>query len=174
LRRKAQACNSGRPRRRRPCVRRGRRSTCFTWPTRATPTTCRSAAYCTCLACSPSDPVSILFAQDPSGEWRGLDHFSALVHAHAQHYSRVMMVGSSMGGSAALMHARHAHEVIAFGPRVDLQACTAPVPSPQAPLALHARRPYHHQCLLALHPSDRFAAADAWLIRAQRGQAHML
>ena len=79
-----------------------------------------------------------------------------------------------MGGSAALMHARHAHEVIAFGPRVDLQACTAPVPSPQAPLALHARRPYHHQCLLALHPSDRFAAADAWLIRAQRGQAHML
>ena len=31
------------------------------------------------------------------------------------------MVGSSMGGCAALMHAHHANEVLAFGPRVDLE-----------------------------------------------------
>ena len=31
------------------------------------------------------------------------------------------MIGSSMGGTAALQHACHANRVLAFGPRVDLR-----------------------------------------------------
>ena len=37
------------------------------------------------------------------------------------HYPRVMVVGSSMGGTAALMHAGLGDRVLSFGPRVDLE-----------------------------------------------------
>ena len=33
----------------------------------------------------------------------------------------MLLLGSSMGATAALMHAHLAHRVLAFGPRVDLQ-----------------------------------------------------
>ena len=93
-----------------------------------------------------ADPSNSYYLQDPGCGWGGIAHFSALVRRHskcshphvrtmallatpfsalvrqhAQYYDRVLMVGSSMGGAAALMHAHHAHEVLAFGPRVDLE-----------------------------------------------------
>ena len=68
-----------------------------------------------------ADPSNSYYLQDPGCGWGGIAHFSELIRRHAQHYERVLMVGSSMGGCAALMHAHHAHEVLAFGPRVDLE-----------------------------------------------------
>ena len=51
----------------------------------------------------------------------GLSYFAELIARHAQHYDKVMIVGSSMGATAALMHADLAHRVLAFGPRIDLE-----------------------------------------------------
>eukprot|EP01046_Picozoa_sp_COSAG06_P015786 COSAG06_NODE_1023_length_11042_cov_2.398337_1_plen_2013_part_00 len=52
----------------------------------------------------------------------GPTYYAALIEKHAKHYEkRVMIVGSSMGATAALLHARCAQRVLAFGPRVDLE-----------------------------------------------------
>ena len=40
-------------------------------------------------------------SQDPSGGWRGLDHYSSLILSHSRLYNHVLVVGSSMGGTAA-------------------------------------------------------------------------
>ena len=55
------------------------------------------------------------------GTTPGLSYYAELIETHAQHYNKVMIVGSSMGATAALMHANLAHRVLAFGPRIDLE-----------------------------------------------------
>ena len=68
-----------------------------------------------------ADPSNSYYLQDPRGGWEGLAHFGALIDAHAAPYERVLMLGSSMGATAALQHAHRAARVLAFGPRVDLR-----------------------------------------------------
>ena len=68
-----------------------------------------------------ADPSNSYYLQDPRGGWEGLAHYGALIDAHAAWYERVLMLGSSMGATAALQHAHRAARVLAFGPRVDLR-----------------------------------------------------
>ena len=70
-----------------------------------------------------ADPSNSYYLQDPSGGWGGIRHYDALVRAHAAHYDTVLMVGSSMGGTAALVHASLATRVLSFGPKVELVRC---------------------------------------------------
>ena len=70
-----------------------------------------------------ADPSNSYYLQDPSGGWGGIAHYAALIRAHTAHYTRVLMIGSSMGGTAALVHSSLAHRVLAFGPKVALEAC---------------------------------------------------
>ena len=67
-----------------------------------------------------ADPSNSYYLQDPTGGWAGQAHFAGLVAKHSAHYPRVMVVGSSMGGTAALLHAGLGDRVLSFGPRVDL------------------------------------------------------
>ena len=68
-----------------------------------------------------ADPSNSYYLQDPRGGWEGLAHYGALIDAHAAPYESVLMLGSSMGATAALQHAHRAARVLAFGPRVDLR-----------------------------------------------------
>jgi len=67
-----------------------------------------------------ADPANAYYLADPTGCWDGIAHYERLIARHASRYARVLMVGSSMGGTAALTHSALAHRVLAFGPRVDL------------------------------------------------------
>ena len=67
-----------------------------------------------------ADPANAYYEQSPDGRWRGRQHFGEIIARHAEGYDRVLVVGSSMGGTAALAHAGCGHRVLAFGPRVDL------------------------------------------------------
>jgi hypothetical protein len=84
------------------------------------PVTAARAAGVQLDALYVADPSNSYYLQDPSGQWDGLRYYEDLVQRHARHYSRVLLVGSSMGASAALQHARLARRVIAFAPRIDL------------------------------------------------------
>ena len=57
-----------------------------------------------------ADPSNSYYLQDPTGAWDGLRYFGGLVSRYSRHYSRVMLIGSSMGASAALQHARLARD----------------------------------------------------------------
>lgn len=65
-----------------------------------------------------ADPSNSYYLQCPAGKWQGIDHFGKVISEYAQHYTKVMLVGSSMGGTAALVHARAGGRVLAFGPKV--------------------------------------------------------
>ena len=68
-----------------------------------------------------ADPSNSFYLQDPDGRWEGLRHFDTLIRSFAARYAgRVLMVGSSMGATAALQHAGLAARAISFAPRVDL------------------------------------------------------
>lgn len=68
-----------------------------------------------------ADPSNSFYLQDPSGDWDGMAYFEALVRRHAARYDGcVLIVGSSMGATAALQHARLASRTLSFAPRVDL------------------------------------------------------
>ena len=67
-----------------------------------------------------TDPSNSFYLQDPSGAWDGLAYFDRLVRETARHYAHVLAVGSSMGATACLQHARLATRAVAFAPRVDL------------------------------------------------------
>lgn len=68
-----------------------------------------------------ADPSNSFYLQDPSGGWGGLAYFDQLVRSFAGRYGRrVIILGSSMGATAALHHARLATRVLSFAPRVDL------------------------------------------------------
>ena len=54
-------------------------------------------------------------------ELRGPEYYARLIRSASQGYDRVLMLGSSMGATAALVHAPLAHRVLAFGPRVSLE-----------------------------------------------------
>ena len=65
-----------------------------------------------------ADPSNSYYMQSPCGQWQGLQYFHELIEHHSKTgYSKVFLVGSSMGATAALMHAGLAHRVLAFGPR---------------------------------------------------------
>ena len=70
-----------------------------------------------------ADPSNSYYLQDPSCEYDGVRYYEQLIIAHTQHYKHVLMVGSSMGGTAALIHAHLAHRVLSFGPKTDLWHC---------------------------------------------------
>ncbi|EOD05436.1 Hypothetical protein EMIHUDRAFT_448659 [Emiliania huxleyi CCMP1516] len=97
-----------------------------------------------------ADPSNSYYLQDPAGGWGGVRYFERLIRAHTAGYARVLLVGSSMGGTAALLHAHLGHRAVSFGPRVDLdlthgahvpaeprRACTARVRHALA--VMHAR-----------------------------------
>ena len=68
-----------------------------------------------------ADPSNSFYLQDPSGTWGGLKYFDSLIRPFAERYDgRVLIVGSSMGATAALQHAALAARALAFAPRVDL------------------------------------------------------
>ena len=68
-----------------------------------------------------ADPSNSFYLQDPAGTWDGLGYFDALVRPFVERYDgRVLIVGSSMGATAALQHAALAARALAFAPRVDL------------------------------------------------------
>ena len=69
-----------------------------------------------------ADPSNSYYLQDPTGAWGGIAYYEELVSRHARHYTRVLLVGSSMGASAALLHAHLGCRALAFAPRVDLGA----------------------------------------------------
>ena len=69
-----------------------------------------------------ADPSNSYYLQDPSGGWQGLRYYEDLVRTHTRHYERVLILGSSMGASAALQHAHLGQRTLAFGPRIDLNA----------------------------------------------------
>ena len=69
-----------------------------------------------------ADPSNSYYLQDPSGGWQGLRYFEDLVRTHTRQYERVLILGSSMGASAALQHAHLGQRTLAFGPRIDLNA----------------------------------------------------
>ena len=70
-----------------------------------------------------ADPSNSYYLQDPTGEWHGIQYYDQLVREHAMNYSKVLMIGSSMGGTAALVHAKLATRVISFGPKTELERC---------------------------------------------------
>ena len=70
-----------------------------------------------------ADPSNSYYLQDPTRAWEGVQYYQRIVEAHAQHYPRVLMIGSSMGGTAVLMHAHLADRVLSFGPKLDLWRC---------------------------------------------------
>jgi leucine-rich repeat protein SHOC2 len=68
-----------------------------------------------------ADPSNSFFLQDPAAGWAGLEHFDTLVRRYASLYAgRVLVIGSSMGATAALQHAALGARTLAFAPRVDL------------------------------------------------------
>ena len=68
-----------------------------------------------------ADPSNSFYLQDPSGGWRGLEHFAAILCPVVERYAgRVLIVGSSMGATAALQHCSLAARTLSFAPRVDL------------------------------------------------------
>ena len=68
-----------------------------------------------------ADPSNSYYLQDPEGKWQGLRYYAKLIEEYSASYDRVLLVGSSMGATAALQHAHRAHRTLAFGPRVDLR-----------------------------------------------------
>ena len=69
-----------------------------------------------------ADPSNSYYLQDPGGAWDGVRYYERLVARHAAGYQHVLLIGSSMGASAALLHAHLGSRAIAFAPRVDLSA----------------------------------------------------
>lgn len=67
-----------------------------------------------------ADPANAYYMQCPAGTWGGVAHYGKLIKEHSQHYPKVMLVGSSMGGTAALVHARAGSRVLAFGPKISM------------------------------------------------------
>ena len=96
-----------------------------------------------------ADPANAYYLQDPTGAWRGQEHVGALIKHHAEHYARVLVVGSSMGGTAALLHAGLGDRVLAFGPRIELRRTHGSF----VPAAVQG------VCLTTVLPSIRQAAA---------------
>lgn len=68
-----------------------------------------------------ADPSNSYYMQSPDGCWNGIGHFGNIIAQYAPHYSKVLIVGSSMGGTAALLHAAGGGKVLAFGPKVNLE-----------------------------------------------------
>lgn len=69
-----------------------------------------------------ADPSNSYYTQDPRGSWDGVEYYTSIIREHTRHYGgRVLVLGSSMGGTAALMHAALGCRALSFGPRVDLR-----------------------------------------------------
>jgi len=68
-----------------------------------------------------ADPSNSFYLQDPTGGWNGIDYFHALITRYSRPYlGRILLVGSSMGATACLQHARLGARALAFAPRIDL------------------------------------------------------
>ncbi|KAI8465784.1 MAG: hypothetical protein J3K34DRAFT_78350 [Monoraphidium minutum] len=72
-----------------------------------------------------------LFVCDPRRDWYGAgdaaamaDTYSRRIEAAAADYERVLMVGDSMGATAALLFSKHATAVLSFCPQVDLRTAS--------------------------------------------------
>jgi Phytanoyl-CoA dioxygenase (PhyH) len=60
------------------------------------------------------------YCQDPTGSWNGGDYYERELQSRLRPYARVLFLGDSMGGSAALRFSYLAHSVIAFTPQIDI------------------------------------------------------
>ena len=69
-----------------------------------------------------ADPSNSYYLQDPNNKWEGVQYYEALVRSYASKYEHVLLIGSSMGASACLLHAHLGSRAIAFAPRIDLSA----------------------------------------------------
>jgi Phytanoyl-CoA dioxygenase (PhyH) len=60
------------------------------------------------------------YCQDPTCSWKGGDYYERELQSRLQPYAKVLFLGDSMGGSAALRFSHLAHAVIAFTPQIDV------------------------------------------------------
>ena len=58
----------------------------------------------------------------PDCDWEGFGSYEPELQTRVRRYRRVVMLGDSMGGSAALLFSHLASLVIAFVPQIDLEA----------------------------------------------------
>ncbi|GMH43494.1 hypothetical protein BSKO_11416 [Bryopsis sp. KO-2023] len=77
---------------------------------------------------NPEDEVAFdtLYVVDPAREWFGggdesFNNYRAAIESTAKSYDTCVMIGESMGASAALMLAQYATSVLAFCPQVNLE-----------------------------------------------------
>ncbi|EFJ52246.1 hypothetical protein VOLCADRAFT_116284, partial [Volvox carteri f. nagariensis] len=72
----------------------------------------------------------VLYVADPSRDWYGggddsvYGYYRTRLLSYTRHYRRVLLLGDSMGASAALLFADLATAVLAFCPQVDLTAAS--------------------------------------------------
>jgi len=71
------------------------------------------------------DPAFSWYQQDPSCEWKGLEYYHNQIKELTSSYHRVMYLGDSMGGAAALLFADLADKVLVFTPQIDISTYDA-------------------------------------------------
>ncbi len=75
-----------------------------------------------------ADPSQSWSQRDDNGRFGGYAQYESRIRAASQLYSRISLVGDSMGGSAALLFSHLAIDVVvAFSPQVDLKRDTSHV-----------------------------------------------
>jgi hypothetical protein len=60
------------------------------------------------------------YCQDPSCTWNGGEYYMDELRKRLQPYTKILFLGDSMGGAAALRFSQLAHTVIAFTPQIDV------------------------------------------------------
>ena len=69
-----------------------------------------------------ADPAQSWYQKDDTGHFGGYAQYESRIRAASRPYSRISLVGDSMGGSAALLFSHLATDaVVAFSPQVDLE-----------------------------------------------------
>eukprot|EP00941_MAST-03F_sp_MAST-3F-sp1_P005153 g5153.t1 len=71
-----------------------------------------------------ADPSNSYYMQTPSHDrtWNGPKYYRKIIERYTEKYKRVLMIGSSMGGTAALIHSHLADRTLSFGPRICLES----------------------------------------------------
>ena len=66
-----------------------------------------------------TDPAQCFYLQDPEYQWDGIEYYRRLIEIYSTLYSRVILIGASLGGSIVCMCADLATLSIAFNPILD-------------------------------------------------------
>ena len=73
-----------------------------------------------------ADPSQSWCQKDDAGHFGGFNQYESRIRAASRPYSRISLVGDSMGGSAALLFSHLATDaIVAFSPQVDLEGADA-------------------------------------------------